>query len=145
MGNVQPNYNAMPDVGHEGQLADMRSYEAVSRICQPASIGFGKAVIRGTADNQVTIGAAGKFAGISIRDITLPAANADVYKQGNTVAVMTRGTMFVVPTANVADGDAVYYDANGALTNVSGGNTLIPNAVWEKATSSGGLGVIRLQ
>lgn len=145
MGNVQPNYNVRPEIGHEGQVADMRSVEAVSRICEPASVGFGKAVIRGTADNQVTIGAAGKFVGLSMRDVTLPAANADVYKQGNTIACMTRGTMFVVPTANVADGDAVYYTAAGALTNVSSGNTVVPNAVWETTTSSGSVGVVRLQ
>lgn len=144
MGNVQPNYNTRMGRGFAGERADMRSFEAVSRVCEPATIGFGVAVIRGTADNQVTVGAAGKFVGITVRDITLPATNADVYKQGNTVGVMTIGTMFVVPTANVADGDAVYYDANGALTNVSGGNTAIPGAVWEATTASGGLAVLRL-
>ncbi|WP_072389859.1 DUF2190 family protein [Hyphomicrobium sp. CS1GBMeth3] len=145
MGNVQPNYNAAPDIGYEGQIADMRSYEAVSRICEDATLAFGRAVIRGTADNQVKVGAAGKFVGITMRDITLPAANNDAYKQGNTVAVMTRGTMFAIPGANVADGDAVYYTATGALTNVATDNTLIPNAVWERTTSSGNLGLIRLQ
>ena len=145
MGNVQPNYNARPDIGFEGQIADMRSYEAVSRICEPDSIGFGKAVIRGTADNQVTIGGAGKFVGISLRDITLPVANADVYVQRNTVACMTRGTVFAIPSANVADGDAVYYTAAGVLTNAAGGNTLIPNAVWETTTPSGSVGIVRLQ
>ena len=145
MGNVQPNYNDAPDRGYEGQIADTRSFEAVSRICQPATIGFGKAVIRGTADNQVTIGAAGAFAGIAVRDITLPALNNDAYKQGDTIAVMTRGTIFAVPSANVADGDPVYRTALGVLTNVATDNTLIPNAVWERTTLSGGLGVIRLQ
>lgn len=144
MGNVQPNYNKTQSIGFEGARADMRSFEVVSRLCQPASIAFGKAVIRGTADNQVTIGGAGSFVGLSYRDITLPAENADVYKTGDTVGVMTRGTMYAVPTANVADGDPVYYTAAGALTNASSGNTLIPNAVWETTAASGNIAVVRL-
>lgn len=144
MGNVQPNYNTTMGRGFAGERADMRSFEVVSRVCEDVSIGFGVAVIRGTADNEVKVGAAGKFAGLTVRDITLPAANADVYKAGNVVGVMTRGTMFAVPTANVAPGDAVYYTAVGALTNVSTNNTLIPDAAWETTTASGNLAVLRL-
>lgn len=124
MGNVQPNYNATLDRGYEGQIADMRLSDVISRVCEPASIGFGLAVIRGTADNQVKLGAAGEFIGLTVRDITLPAANEDVYKAGNTIGLMVKGTMFCKAIAAVSAGDPVYRTATGTLTgNVKGTRT----------------------
>lgn len=124
MGNVQPNYNATLERGYEGQIADMRLSDVISRVCEPASVGFGLAVIRGTADNQVKLGAAGEFIGLSIRDVTLPAANEDVYKAGNTIGVMVKGTMFCKAIAAVSAGDPVYRTATGTLTgNVKGTRT----------------------
>lgn len=123
MGNVQPNYNATMDRGYEGQIADMRLSDKISRLCEPASIGFGLAVIRGTADNEVKLGAAGEFVGLSIRDVALPAANEDVYKAGNTIGVMVKGTMFCKAIAAVSAGDPVYRTPTGTLTKVIGSRT----------------------
>jgi len=123
MGNVQPNYNATLDIGFEGAPADMRFADIVTRICEPSTIGFGKAVIQGTGDKQVKLGAGGLFVGLTVRDVALPAANADVYKQGNNVGVMVKGTMFAVATDAVVAGDPVYYTSAGALTNLKGTRT----------------------
>jgi len=141
---VQPNYNATLDIGYEGQVADLRSTDIVSRICEPTSIGFGKAVIKGTGDKQVTLGAGGTFIGVAVRDIALPAANADVYKANDTVGVMTRGTMFVVAGANVTAGAAAYYTSAGVITPTASGNTAIPNGRFEKSASSGDLTILRI-
>jgi len=121
--SVQPNYNATLDEGYEGQIADTRLSDVVSRVCEPASIGFGKAVIRGTDPKQVKLGAAGEFIGITVRDIALPAANSDVYTQYDNVGVMVKGSMFVTAAAAVTFGDPVYRTPTGTLTNVPGTRT----------------------
>lgn len=141
MGNVQPNYNATMDIGYEGQIADMRSYDGVSRICESASIGFGLAVIKGTGDKDVKLGAGGLFIGLTVRDIALPAANEDAYLEGNTVGVMTRGTMFCKAVAAVNAGDDVFYTSTGTLTNVIGARTATAVAD-EGNTGNGAMGAI---
>lgn len=143
MGLIQPNYNAVPDRGYEGQLADARFSDLVSRICEPASIGFGKAVIKGTADGQVKLGVAGLFVGLTWRDMSLPAANEDVYKAGNTVAVMVKGTMFAKALAACVAGDKVYRNPTGGLTNVLGDRTASSAAkAGGNAASTGTMGAV---
>lgn len=141
MGNVQPNYNATLERGYEGQIADMRLSDVISRVCEPASVGFGLAVIRGTADNEVKLGAAGEFIGLSIRDVTLPAANEDVYKAGNTIGVMVKGTMFCKALAACSAGDRVYRTPTGGLTNVIGSRTASAEAA-DGNTGTGTMGAI---
>lgn len=143
MGNVQPNYNATMERGYEGALADTRPSDIISRVCEPASIGFGKAVIKGTADNEVTLGAAGLFVGITLRDITLPAANEDVYLAGNTVGVVAKGTIFAKALANVLAGDKVFRTSAGGLTNVIGARTASSAAkAGGNAANTGTMGAV---
>lgn len=142
MGNVQPNYNATMDRGYEGQIADTRLSDVVSRLCEPASIGFGLAVIKGTADNEVKLGAGGLFVGLSVRDIALPAANEDVYKAGNTVGVMVKGTMFCKAIDAVSAGDPVYRKSDGTLTNVLGTRSASSAAKSGGNTGNGAMGAV---
>jgi len=142
MGNVQPNYDANLAVGYEGQIADMRFVDVVSRICEPASIGFGLAVIRGTDANEVKLGAAGEFIGLSIRDIALPAANEDVYLIGDTIGLMRKGTMFCKAVAAVTHGDKVYRTPTGTLTNVIGSRTASSAAKSGGNTGNGTMGTV---
>jgi hypothetical protein len=143
MGNVQPNYDATLARGYEGQIADTRLSDVISRICEPASIGFGLAVIRGTAANEVKLGAAGEFAGLSIRDIALPAANEDVYLIGDTIGLMRKGTMFCKAIAAVTHGDKVYRTPTGTLTNVIGSRTATSEAkAGGNAANTGTMGTV---
>lgn len=58
---------------------------------------------------------------------------------------MKKGVIVVQASVAVAVGDAVYYvPATGVLTNVSTGNTLIPNAQWDTSTAGAGLAALRL-
>lgn len=140
MGNVQPNYNATLDVGYEGQVPDTRLSDIVSRLCEPASIGFGKAVIRGTNARQVKLGAAGVFEGITVRDIALPVSNGDVYLQYDNVGVLRKGTLFVVAADAVTRGDVVYRTPTGTLTNLPGTRTATPGA--NVGTGTGSIGAV---
>lgn len=141
MGNVQPNYNATLARGYEGQIATEEPSNVISRVCEPASIGFGLAVIQGTEDNEVALGVGGLFVGLSTRDIALPAANEDVYLAGNTLGVLVKGTMFCKAIAAVAAGDPVYRTSTGTLTNVPGARSATAEAA-EGNTGNGAMGAI---
>lgn len=136
--SIQPNYNATLDRGYQGQIADTRLSDMVSRICASPSIGFGLAVIKGVEDNEVALGVGGKFVGLTVRDVALPAANEDAYKEGNTVGVMVKGTMFAQAIVAVDGGDPVYRTPTGTLTNVPGART----ATAEAADTNVGNGVM---
>lgn len=140
---VQSSYSAAQAAGLPGQPADMLRYDAVSRRVEDATLAYGVAVIQGTADDQVKVGAAGNFIGITVKDVTL-APEVDNYVQNDTAAVMIRGTMWVTVSGNVAAGAAVYRTSTGTLNATSSGNTLVDGAVWETTASSGALARIRL-
>lgn len=145
MPSVQANYNTTLTALTAGQIVNSMTYDAVSRVCEGASgIGFGIPVIIGTAENQAKIGGAGVFVGITVRDPTLPASRADKYAAGDSMAVMTRGSVAVLAGEAVAQGDAVYRTAAGVLNKTASGNTLIANAVWDTSAANGALAVIRL-
>lgn len=135
---IQPNYNPTLDRGYQGQIADTRLSDVISRICASASIGFGLAVIKGAEDNEVALGAGGQFMGLTVRDVALPAANEDEYKEGNTVGVMVKGSMFCQAIVAVNGGDPVYRTPTGTLTNVPGART----ATAEAAAGNVGNGVM---
>lgn len=140
---VQSTYTASQAVGLPGQPADMLRYDAVSRLVEDATLAYGVAVIQGTADNEVKVGAAGNFIGISVKDVTnIP--ETDNYVAGDTAAVMVRGTMWVTVSGNVTAGAAVYRTSAGTLNATSSGNTLVANAIWEDTATSGNLARVRL-
>lgn len=120
-------------------------WDADSRIVETAAgIGFGLAVGRGSGERGVVIGGA-QFAGISMRDITQPATDADPdeYQQYNNIGVMTRGLIWVEPDVDVLAGELVHYDSTtGVLSNTGG--TLIEGATFESNASANGLAKVRL-
>jgi hypothetical protein len=123
---------------------NMEPSVVVTRLAEDVEgIGFGKVCVQGTADNQVVDSeATAKFAGIAVLDTTRPTGK---YEQYENVAVMKKGVIVVQASVAVAVGDPVYYvPATGVLTNVSTGNTLIPNATWDTSTSGAGLAALRL-
>ena len=140
---VQSNYTAAQAVGLPGQPADMLRYDAVSRIVEDATLAYGIAVIKGTADNEVKIGDDGIFIGLTVKDVTnIP--EVDTYVAGDTAGLMIRGTMWVTVSGNVTAGAVVYRTPTGTLNATSTDNVLVANAIWEDTASSGALARIRL-
>jgi len=133
--------------GFLGMVANGETSNRISRTVEDAAgIAFGKAVFRGAGDHGVTATpAAGTFMGITIADAgvlpTLTTA-ADIYPQNSTAGLLDEGEIFVTPSVNVADGDAVYVTPGGVFTNVSTSNIAIP-AKFDETVSSGG--VVRLR
>jgi hypothetical protein len=106
------------------------------------NIGFGVVVSKGSADDGV-LAAGTLFVGVSIRDVTLDHATADRYEDGDNVAVMTRGDIWVaVEDAVVAQTAVKYNTSTGALG--SDGGTTISGAVWKTSADAGGFAICRL-
>ncbi|MQX94864.1 DUF2190 family protein [Sinorhizobium medicae] len=141
---IQTTYSATHARWVEGMNLNMEPSVVVTRLAEDVEgIGFGKVCVQGTADNQVVDSeATAKFAGIAVLDTTRPSGKYDQY---DNVAVMKKGVIVVQASVAVAVGDAVYYvPTTGVLTNVSTGNTLIPNAQWDTSTAGAGLAALRL-
>ncbi|MDX0930580.1 DUF2190 family protein [Sinorhizobium medicae] len=141
---IQTTYSATHARWIEGMNLNMEPSVVVTRLAEDVEgIGFGKVCVQGTADNQVVDSeATAKFAGVAVLDTTRPSGKYDQYDK---VAVMKKGVIVVQASVAVAVGDPVYYvPATGVLTNVSTGNTLIPNAQWDTSTAGAGLAALRL-
>lgn len=145
MGAVQSTYASRLSAGHVGEIADLGESNVISRDVETAGgIGWGLAVIQGTADNQCELGAAGAFLGITVRDIAVDATRGDKYAQYDCAAIINEGVIWVTAGEAVVAGDAVYRTAAGALNKTAAGNTLIANARWETSAALGALAQIRL-
>lgn len=149
MAVVQSAYNEHQPVGTAGMIASTHQSDVDTRVCETvAGIGFGLAVGKGSGDNGAILGgAANTFLGLTVRDVTLMNDTVDKYAQYQNMGVMTKGKMWVVPEADVTDGDNVVYDtATGRLSSVAADGThiLIAGARWEKTATAGNLSIVRL-
>lgn len=89
----------------------------------------------------------GAFRGISIRDITLVAKvgqTVDLYQQGDSMGVLTKGVIWVTAGATVAAGQQAYWNpANGRFTN-SPAHYPLPNCSFDTAGVDAGLVKLRV-
>ena len=89
-------------------------YENTTGICETvAGIGFGLAVSKGSSSDQGVVlgGALAGFRGVSVKDITLPAGNADKFLPPNSLSVRRRGQIWTEPGEAVNADDPVYYNS----------------------------------
>lgn len=145
---VQTTYTERMPVAFEGMAGDMETWDADSRLCETAAgINFGRAVAQGTAAKGAVLGGAlNAFVGITLKDVTLAASQADKYAQRDLMAVLYRGTVWVKPVVAVAAGDPVHYSTTtGELTN-TGGIGPIPGATYIIGNGgvAGALALVRL-
>lgn len=141
---VQSTYSDNIAIAYNGMVADMRLTEIISREVEDATLAIGVAVIQGTADDQVKIGAAGTFVGVTVKDVTLDPSQSDVYEDGDTAAILTRGALWVTAGGAVTAGAKVYYSATGTLSALNT-DTEIIGALWETTAASGALARISLK
>jgi hypothetical protein len=150
---IQTTYGTTIAPAYEGMVADSREQTILSLTVEGAGIGFGKAVMQGAADKTVKNSTAGgKLRGVSVATHFAGftaglQGTKDTYDVGETIPVMTMGSLWVLASVAVAPGDPVYVvPASGVFTNVTTGNTLLsPAAIFETSTTGPGLAVIAMK
>ncbi|MEQ1716253.1 MAG: hypothetical protein ABL907_09760 [Hyphomicrobium sp.] len=144
MPDIQGAYLPTMDAAREGMVANSVDFDIISRNCETANVGFGRAMVQGAAAEGVALGAAGFFLGVTVRNPALRVDNNDQYQIGDGVALLSRGAMWVVSVAACVAGNPVYRTATGTLTPTAAGNTLVDRAYFETAAAAGGLARIAL-
>lgn len=144
---VQSTYASGLSAAFAGMIANQEPTNIISRTLKLAAIGFGKVAVQGANADECRNPDAGqtKYLGITVRDQSVDPSSSDQYRINDTVAILTKGVVWVTAGANVAAGDAVYFvPATGVITNSSVGNTIIPNAKFDTGGNSGALVKLRL-
>lgn len=147
---VQTTYPTTQAPGYLGQVANGEWVtNVISRIVDPAStvaVAFGDVVLQGASEQLVVSanGATGAVRGIAVRDTTLSPTNNDQYLASNSIAVLTKGVIWVTAGVAVTPGQAAFVTSAGVLTAIASGNTALPNAIWESAAAAAGLAKLRL-
>lgn len=151
MAVVQTTYSENIAPAVNGMVANMTNWDADTRIVETATgIPFGVAVGQGAADKGAVLGASAGtgFVGISVRDVTLPPRSAiDKYADGENMAVLTEGDIWVTVGGDVtAGGDVTFAASTGVLSSAatSGTQFAITGARWMTGATNGGLAILRL-
>lgn len=142
---VQTNYLGNQPVAFEGMQASMSPPDIVSRIVEDAAgHGFGKAAFQGTTEQGIAK-TGSIFVGVTLVDhMARPnTAGSDLAAKGETLAVMQKGTVWVLVSGAVTVGAPAYVTSAGAFTATSTSNTAI-KAVFESAASDGQLARLKL-
>lgn len=160
MGNgIQTTYTQDFIAGFEGQKADLGLSSVSSKVAEGSAVNFGRAVIRGTADNQAKLpsGAGGDFIGVTMATTawTADADDVHLYEQYREMNILDFGEIYVYTEQSVVPGDSVYFrhTAEASPLDVVGrfrkddstGNAdLIEGATFETTTAAGGFAKIKL-
>lgn len=133
---IGASYALRAPAAFAGLIADAGLHDVASRVVETASVAFGLAVGRGTADGSCKLGGTG-FEGITAEDKT---RTADLFAVGESAAVLRKGTVWVTAGAAVTPADTVYFAAaTGVISNISAGGTAITGAKFLDTAANGAL------
>ena len=134
---MQTSYTQDYVIGQVGQIADI-SNRTIDSFAAEGTIAFGIAVARGTNKQKQVIPFLGTgFVGISVFEHN----ENGLYKDEESVSVMTSGRIYVTTAATVVAGTTAYaVNATGLFTNVATDAT----AVGKFLTSGTGIVVLEL-
>ena len=134
---MQTSYTQDYVIGQVGQIADI-SNSVIDSFAAKGEIGFGIAVARGANRQKQVVPFAGTdFVGISVFEHN----ENGLYKDKDSVSVMTSGRIYVTTPVTVAAGTTAYaVNATGVITNASTAAT----AIGKFLTSGTGIVVLEL-
>ncbi|MCK5026001.1 MAG: hypothetical protein KAS15_05385, partial [Nanoarchaeota archaeon] len=156
---VQTAYEAEHSAAYEGQRVDLGLINITSKVAQAGDIPFGRAVVRGTADNQAKLPTAGSQGFLGITEYTTAwaenASDLHLYSQYREMNIIDFGEIWVYTEQSVVPGDAVYFrhtvdtaplDIPGRFRkDASGADAeLIVGASFETTTAAGGIAKVKL-
>jgi hypothetical protein len=118
------------------------------------NIPFGSVVMLGTDPNRQVKAYAGSAApfGIAVADFTkgfTRDANGNPvqvlqYNDGDPVAILRKGTIFVVVAGNVTAGKAAKVTTTGGIVDETGSGTAIPGSVFRTSASAGNIAELEI-
>jgi hypothetical protein len=156
---VQTTYQLELDAAFEGQIRDLSLRNKFSKTAEGSDIAFGRAVVRGTTDEQALLPSSNEDKYIGVTGTTSAwsetAAGLHLYEQYRTMNIIDYGQIWIYTETAVVPGDDVFYrfiaetaplDVLGRFRNDdSGGNALkIEGATFETTAAAGELAVIKL-
>jgi hypothetical protein len=134
---VQTSYPGAHVAAYPGLVANQELHNIVSRVVSVNPLAFGVLAFRGAGDDEVQpVAANAVFLGVTVVSPQVPADDGNQYAVGRNAAVLTKGVPWVTAAVAVSAGQPAYYDANGNITNVSAGNTQIPNCTFDSSTTA---------
>ncbi|MCK4960048.1 MAG: hypothetical protein KAT00_11625 [Planctomycetes bacterium] len=152
--SVQLTYDEKIAKQYAGGLADNNPKRTVTYIAEGGAIPYGRAVQPGASDDQAVIGtttATSLYSGIAIRvhNNENPLGGvSESYPEGDLMAVMEEGSLFIDLVNTGAKGDPIYsVDADGTIGagTAAAGQTQIPGGSLEETMAAAGIAKIRLR
>jgi hypothetical protein len=148
MAIVQSTYSFNQPVADHGMPATMHGWDADTKLVETAAgIGFGLVVSAGTDKGKQIVVGGSAVVGVTLRDITVVAADATKYPRYANASVLTRGDIWLQVPAAVAVGDPVSYTpATGVISNdtVDTAHLAVPRARWMRGAAQNGFAILRL-
>lgn len=145
----------MPSVGIAGVLARGAPFSVIGSYVADGAIPFGSVVMLGTDPNRQVKAYSGSAApfGIAVYDQTKgfsrdangnPVQNLQ-YLDGDPVAVLRKGTIFVVVAADVTAGKKAFVESDGGIVDEDAGTgTEIPGSVFRTSAVADGLAELEI-
>jgi len=153
------DYNADHDPATEGQKANLGLANITSKVAEGGDIPFGRAIVRGTADNQGKLPTAASQGFLGVTEFTSAwsenSSDLHLYAQYREMNILDFGEIWVYTEQSVVPGDPVYFrhtadtaplDVLGRFRkDASGADAeLIQGATFETTTAAGGIAKIKL-
>lgn len=135
---IQTNYAANIPGKKAGHVPEMEQADLISRTVENTDgIAFGTAVAQGASDKGCIPFAGTGFVGVATRDRSVLVG--EKFSRYESARILRKGPITVVASVAVVAGDSVALTAAGAFTNVTAGNTVIPNSRFDTSAAAGAL------
>ena len=110
---VQTTYTSERPAAYAGQRANLGLVNITSKVAEDGDIAFGRAVVRGTADNQAKLPTATGQSFMGITEMTTAwsenASDLHVYSQYKEMNIINFGEMYVYTEQSVVPGNDVFF------------------------------------
>lgn len=157
---VQTTYGAEHEALYEGQRVNLELVNITSKAAEGSDIAFGRAVVRGTADDQCILPSAAGQGFLGVSEFTTAwsetAGDLHVYTENREVNILDFGKIAVYTETNVVPGDPVFFrhtagvaplDIVGRFRNDAdtANADQITGATFESTALAGEIAIIKLR
>jgi hypothetical protein len=156
---VQTTYESEHDAGFEGQRVSFELTNITSKVAEGSDIAFGRAVVRGTADNQAQLPSTTGEDFMGVTEMTTAwaenSSDLHLYPEYREMNLIDFGKIYVYTEQAVVPGDPVFFRHTAATAPLdvvgrfrkdadTANADQIPGATFETTTAAGGIAIIKL-